>query len=87
LNALYHVAHKKVEAYDRATGKSVKPDKNNAYKFELFIHNFLPFCEDGRVGALKVKREVEFAPVKNKDKADGTIGEDTPKQARKYLMD
>lgn len=43
----------------------MKPEKPNAYKFELFIHNFLPFCEPGKFGVLIVPREEEFAPVKN----------------------
>lgn len=44
LNSLYHTAHKKIEFYNPETGKAEKPDKENGYKFELFIHNFLPFC-------------------------------------------
>jgi len=44
LNKLYHVAHKKVEVWDDKANKASKPSTNNAYKFELFMHNFLPFC-------------------------------------------
>ena len=44
LNSLYHTAHKKIEVYNHDTKKAEKPDKENGYKFELFIHNFLPFC-------------------------------------------
>lgn len=63
LNQLYHIAHKKVEFYD---GENlVKPESENAYKFELFLHNFLPFVDDGKFGVISVKREDEFAPVKN----------------------
>jgi hypothetical protein len=35
--------------------------------FELFLHNFLPFCDTGKFGAIKVNRADEFAPVKNAD--------------------
>ena len=45
----------------------MKPSKENGYKFELFLHNFLPFCEAGKFGAIKVTRAEEFAPVKNAD--------------------
>lgn len=65
LNSLYHVAHKKIEYWDEKEGKLVKPTTENAYKFELFIHNFLPYCADGKFGAMKVDRTDEFAPVKN----------------------
>jgi UDP-N-acetylglucosamine pyrophosphorylase len=51
----------------------------------LFIHNFLPFCEDGKFGALKVDRFSEFAPVKN---ADGeTEVADSPAQAKRMYLE
>jgi len=50
------------------------------------MHNFLPFCNDGKVGALKVSREEEFAPVKNADPQDGSLGVDTPRSARTLLL-
>ena len=81
LNKLYHVAFKKIEQYDPEQEKAVKPDKENGYKFELFLHNFLPFCDDGKFGALKVQREDEFAPVKN---ANGAAT-DTPDIAKKLI--
>jgi len=31
------------------------------------LHNFLPFCDTGKFGAIKVNRADEFAPVKNAD--------------------
>ena len=80
------MAHKKVESYDPRTGRADKPSSNNAYKFELFIHNFLPFCQDGRVGALKVSREEEFAPVKNANPKDSSLGADTPRSAKHLLL-
>ena len=77
LNKLYHVAYKKIEKFDG--GKLVK---ENGYKFELFLHNFLPFCD--KFGVLKVQREDEFAPVKN---ANGSAETDTPDIARKLIYD
>ena len=86
LNKLYHVAHKKVETWNDQQKKGIKPSANNAYKFELFMHNFLPFCEAGRFGALKVKREDEFGPVKNANPTDGSLGVDTPASAKALLL-
>jgi UDP-N-acetylglucosamine/UDP-N-acetylgalactosamine diphosphorylase len=83
LNKLYHKAYKKIEQWDAGAGKAVKPDVENGYKFELFLHNFLPFCADGKFGALKVIRAEEFGPVKNKDGA----ATDTPTTARTLLME
>ena len=80
------MAHKKVEAYNPRTGKAEKPSSPNGWKFELFIHNFLPFCQDGRVGALKVSREEEFAPVKNANPKDSSLGADTPRSAKHLLL-
>lgn len=54
LNKLYHKAFKKLEYYDKEQDQTLKPDKENAYKFELFLHNFLPFCDDGKFGVLCV---------------------------------
>ena len=81
LNKLYHIAHKKVEAYDEIQKIAIKPDSNNAYKFELFLHNFLPFVTPGKFGALTVTREDEFAPVKNAN-VEGKIEKDSPDEAR-----
>lgn len=78
LNQLYHVAHKKLEYWSDAENKTIKPDTENGYKFELFLHNFLSFIKQGEFGAIKVVREDEFAPVKN---ADGAAT-DTPTIAR-----
>lgn len=82
LNGLYHKAHKKVPFYDFKSMQVVKPESPNAYKFELFIHNFLPFCEPGRFGVLRVQREEEFAPVKN---AEGSEV-DSPNTARDLIF-
>jgi UDP-N-acetylglucosamine/UDP-N-acetylgalactosamine diphosphorylase len=79
LNALYHKAFKKYPYLDPLTNTKHTPTSPNSYKFELFIHNFLPFCEVGRFGVLRVSREDEFAPVKNAD------GVDSPQTARDLI--
>jgi UDP-N-acetylglucosamine/UDP-N-acetylgalactosamine diphosphorylase len=79
LNDLYHKAFKKYAYIDTETLKKIVPTVPNAYKFELFIHNFLPMCEAGRFGVLRVPREEEFAPVKNAE------GVDSPQSARELI--
>ncbi len=71
----YHVAYKKASYIDK-DGKLVVPDSPNAYKFEAFL--FDAFGEVDEMAVLRVKREEEFAPVKNAD----TVGVDCPKTAR-----
>ena len=56
-------------------GNIVVPEKPNAYKFESFIFDAFDMLDD--MAILRVKREEEFAPVKN---AEGT---DSPETARK----
>lgn len=71
----YHVAFKKAKYIDK-DGNLVEPDSPNAYKFEAFL--FDAFGEVDEMAVLRVKREEEFAPVKNAD----TVGVDCPKTAR-----
>ena len=68
----YSAAFKTAKFMDEQ-GKIQKPDKPNSYKFECFI--FDAFEEINSMEILRVKREEEFAPVKNAD------GEDSPKTA------
>jgi UDP-N-acetylglucosamine/UDP-N-acetylgalactosamine diphosphorylase len=82
LNKLYHKAIKKIPFYNPDTNEIEKPIESNGYKFELFIHNFLPFCESGRFGVLKVNREEEFGPVKNAEGAS----QDSPNTARNLIF-
>ena len=82
LNSLYHVANKKGAYYDEETDTTVTPTEPNAYKLELFIHNFLAFVDD-KFGVLRVKREDEFAPVKNPPGSDV----DSPDTARAMMYD
>lgn len=72
-NLPYHIAHKKASYLDE-NGNFVVPDKPNAYKFESFIFDAFDMLDD--MAILRVKRENEFAPVKN---AEGT---DSPETAR-----
>jgi UDP-N-acetylglucosamine/UDP-N-acetylgalactosamine diphosphorylase len=76
-NLPYHVAHKKIATID-AHGDSIQPEQPNAYKFELFMFDIFPLLTD--MAALQVKREEEFAPVKNKE------GNDSPETARRLLF-
>ena len=71
----YHIAYKKATYMDK-DGKVIIPKSPNAYKFEAFL--FDAFGEVDEMAVLRVKREEEFAPVKNDDSA----GVDCPKTAR-----
>ena len=71
----YHVAYKKAKYIDKK-GDLVEPESPNAYKFEAFL--FDAFGEVDEMAVLRVKREEEFAPVKNADSA----GVDCPRTAR-----
>ncbi len=70
----YHVAIKKADYID-STGKLIKADKPNAYKFEQFIFDSYEFLDN--VCVFQVKRDEEFAPIKNAQ------GEDSPETARR----
>lgn len=71
----YHSAYKKAKFIDK-DGNLVVPDSPNSYKFEAFL--FDAFGEVDNMAILRVKREEEFAPVKNSDEA----GVDCPKTAK-----
>ena len=70
----YHSAFKKAKYIDKE-GNLVVPDSPNAYKFEAFL--FDAFSVVDEMAILRVKREEEFAPVKNAE------GVDSPETARK----
>lgn len=74
----YHSAHKKAKYVDE-DGNLVVPEKPNAYKFESFIFDAFDMFDD--MAILRVKREEEFAPVKNAE------GNDSPATARKLYKD
>ena len=70
---MFHSAFKK-NSYIDENGKEVIRDEPNSYKFESFIFDAFEFFDD--MALLRVKREEEFAPVKNKE------GVDSPKTAK-----
>ena len=72
----YHVAYKKAKYIDK-DGNLIEPDSPNAYKFEAFLFDAFGKVDD--MAVLRVKREEEFAPVKNSD----DVGVDCPRTARK----
>ena len=69
----YHTAYKKIE-YLNKEGQVVKPEEPNAYKFESFIFDAFEQLDD--MAIVRVKREEEFAPIKNAE------GKDSPETAR-----
>lgn len=68
----YHTAHKKSN-YLNEEGKFIEVTKPNAYKFESYIFDGFSFFDN--MSILRVKREDEFAPIKNKE------GNDSPETA------
>ncbi len=73
----FHVAHKKIP-YTNISGDIEYPSEPNGYKFESFIFDIFSYVVD--MAVLKVRREEEFAPVKNKD------GEDSPFTAKNLVL-
>ena len=74
----YHKAFKKAKYLDE-NGNLVVPEKPNAYKYEAFLFDAFEGLDSMVV--LRVKREDEFAPVKNRE------GVDSPETARKLYTD
>ena len=70
----YHAAFKK-SGYLDINGDFIEPDEPNVYKFETFI--FDAFTRYNDMTIMRVKREDEFAPVKNR------TGNDSPETAVK----
>lgn len=70
---IYHSAIKK-NSYIDESGKEVIPEEPNTYKFEAFIFDSFKFFDN--MSLLRVERNEEFAPVKNKE------GVDSPKTAQ-----
>lgn len=74
----YHVAKKKAN-YMNEKGELIIAKEPNAYKFESFI--FDAFTSLDSMVIMRVKREEEFAPVKNAE------GVDSPETATKLYKD
>ena len=75
----WHRAHKKVPHVDLASGRTVEPEKPNAFKFECFIFDALALAE--RSLTMQVQRVEEFAPIKNAE------GEDSPASSHRIQSD
>lgn len=72
INLPYHTAFKK-SGYLDASGNFVEVTEPNSYKFESFIFDGFSFFDN--MSVLRVKREEEFAPIKNAE------GNDSPETA------
>lgn len=73
----YHVARKK-NKYIGINEEMLASLEANTYKFEAFIFDGFMMADD--ILIFQVKREEEFAPIKNKE------GEDSPKTAKELYM-
>ncbi|MDR3197787.1 MAG: UDPGP type 1 family protein [Planctomycetaceae bacterium] len=75
----FHIARKKVPFIDIATGEIIKPEKENAIKFERFIFDLLPSAENAVV--VEVDPPNHYAPLKN---ASGSPA-DSPETVKRDL--
>jgi UDP-N-acetylglucosamine/UDP-N-acetylgalactosamine diphosphorylase len=75
----WHRAHKKVPFVDLVSGRTVEPEKPNAFKFECFIFDALALAD--RSLTMQVQRVEEFAPIKNAE------GEDSPASSHRIQSD
>jgi UDP-N-acetylglucosamine/UDP-N-acetylgalactosamine diphosphorylase len=74
----FHLARKKVPHID-ANGQLVRPQVENALKFERFIFDVLPLAQRWLIA--ETSRREEFAPLKNAE------GADSPTAVRQGLSD
>ncbi len=77
----FHLAHKKVP-FVNARGEVTTPAEPNAYKFEMFVFDALPFADNPVI--IETAREDDFSPVKN---AEGIDSAQTSRddQLRQYV--
>ncbi len=73
----YHIAVKKLKYYDPASGE--RKEQSGCFKFEMFLFDAFGALDTLKV--LRVRREDEFAPVKNGS------GEDSVELARSMFTD
>jgi len=66
----FHLAHKKVPFID-ASGELQNPASPNAYKFEMFVFDALPFAANPVI--IETAREDDFSPVKNTEGVDSAV--------------
>lgn len=69
----FHLANKKVAHVD-SEGNTISPDEPNAFKFEMFVFDALPFAKNPVI--IETAREDDFSPVKNAE------GVDSPQTSR-----
>ena len=74
----YHPAHKKVPFLDKS-GQIQMPDKPNAIKAEMFVFDSLSAAQNGQIQV--IKREEQFAPIKNAE------GEDSIETSKKLMLE
>ncbi|MGM5481402.1 MAG: UTP--glucose-1-phosphate uridylyltransferase [Nanobdellota archaeon] len=74
----FHIQNKKVP-YITEDGVKVTPEEKNGYKFERLVFDILP--QTNNSVTYMVKREEEFAPIKN------ASGKDSPETARQMQID
>lgn len=74
----WHIARKKVPYLD-VSGKQVDPERPNAFKFERFIFDVLPWAR--RWNMVATSRRAEFEPLKNAE------GSESPATVRQALSD
>jgi UDP-N-acetylglucosamine/UDP-N-acetylgalactosamine diphosphorylase len=72
----FHIARKKVPHVD-AAGNPVKPEKENALKFEMFVFDALPMAR--RWTVVETDRREEFEPLKN------ATGDDSPESVKRAI--
>ncbi|MEC5126385.1 UDPGP type 1 family protein [Verrucomicrobiales bacterium BCK34] len=63
----FHLAHKKVPFID-LNGDLQEPTEPNAYKFEMFVFDALPFAANPTI--IETARADDFSPVKNAEGVD-----------------
>lgn len=81
----FHRADKKIPTIDSA-GNSVKPEKANGVKFEMFVFDALPFASNPVV--IETPRADDFSPVKNAEGLDSpkTCADDQLRQFARWLV-
>ena len=81
----FHLAHKKVSYLD-TTGNVQSPAEPNAYKFEMFVFDALPFAANPVI--IETAREDDFSPVKNANGVDSAVtsSEDQLRQFARWAI-
>ncbi|MBI1349228.1 UDPGP type 1 family protein [bacterium] len=74
----FHIARKVSPYWDCESRQTVTPETANAFKFERFIFDVLPWAKTALV--VEGRRADEFLPIKNAD------GPDSPQTARAAMM-